>query len=406
MPLQNTGITRRAGLGLLAGAGASPLLARGLGGDITIGALLSLTGDWSTLGITSKALLETAVAEINAFFDATSTPGRVTLRVEDTKLDANLAVNGLRSLAGAGAKLVIGPQSSAEARAILPTLAELDVIAISQGSTAGSLSLPGDNLLRFVPDDSIEGTAIVAATRAAGIRTIVPAWRADAGNRGLEIAVRKQFTAAGGVMTAGVEYPADSTLNAPNVVAELAKQASAASGKTAIFLASFDEVVDVFRAASSVAALGALPWYGSDGVALSVPLASDATASAFAVQTGYVAPTLLRSEAARPKWQPLVQAVTTKTGIEPDAFALAAYDACWCALLARQLAGGNYTPIWKTFFTQTAENFFGATGWGRLNANGDRAYGDFEFWALRRVDGKTKWTSVATFDSGVYATRG
>ena len=105
-------MTRRAGLGLLAGAGVAPLVARGLGGDITIGALLSLTGDWSTLGITSKALLEIAVAEINAFFDATSTPGRVTLRVEDTKLDPAAAVNGLRSLAGAGAKLVIGPQSS------------------------------------------------------------------------------------------------------------------------------------------------------------------------------------------------------------------------------------------------------------------------------------------------------
>src|SRR3954452_3042979 len=122
------GITRRAGLGLLAGAGAAaPLMARGLASDLTIGALLSLTGDWSTLGIASKALLEIAVAEINAFFDSISAPGRVRLRVEDTKLDPTAAVTSARVLAAAGVKLVIGPQSSAEARAILPVLDQNDM---------------------------------------------------------------------------------------------------------------------------------------------------------------------------------------------------------------------------------------------------------------------------------------
>src|SRR3954451_11732734 len=105
------GMTRRAGLGLLAASAATPLLARGLGSDLTIGALLSLTGDWSTLGITSKALLETAVGEINAFFEATQSPGRVTLRVEDTKLEPERAVSGFKALTGAGASLIIGPQS-------------------------------------------------------------------------------------------------------------------------------------------------------------------------------------------------------------------------------------------------------------------------------------------------------
>ena len=145
MSNKNThGITRRAGLGLLAGAGAAaPLLGRGLGSDLTIGALLSLTGDWSTLGITSKALLEIVVAEMNASLEATQSSGRVSLRVEDTKLEPERAVSGFKALTGAGASLIIGPQSSAECRAILPLLDAQGTIAISQGSTAGSLSLPG-----------------------------------------------------------------------------------------------------------------------------------------------------------------------------------------------------------------------------------------------------------------------
>ena len=108
---QRLGITRRAGLGLLA---ASPLLGKNFTSDITVGALLSLTGSWSTLGLTSRALLQMAVAEINSFFASVGSPGRVRLQVEDTALDPKAAVNALKVLAGSGARLVIGPQSSAE----------------------------------------------------------------------------------------------------------------------------------------------------------------------------------------------------------------------------------------------------------------------------------------------------
>jgi len=168
-----------------------------------------------------------------------------------------------------------------------------------------------------------------------------------------------------------------------------------------MYLAAFDEVVDLFHAAAGVAGLSSLRWYGSDGVALSVPLASDAAAAAFAIRTGYANPTLLRPDSARAKWQPLVDTVTAGTGIEPDAFGLAAYDAAWCALLARLLAGSGDVPTWKTYLTIEAEHLFGATGWGRLNANGDRAFGDYEFWGLADTNGTPQWVSVAQYENNI-----
>jgi branched-chain amino acid transport system substrate-binding protein len=396
------GMTRRAGLGLLASA---PLLGRDFNNDLTVGALLSLTGSWSTLGLTSRALLQTAVTQINAFFSSIGSPGRIRLQVEDTRLDPATCMNSLRVLAGSGARLVIGPQSSAEAAAIRPKLEAMRVISISQGSTASSLSQPGDNLFRFVPDDSVEAQAVVAMAQAAGIQTIVPCWRADAGNQGLAASVRRLFTAAGGKVTPGVEYATDSPVFA-DVTKQIAAQVAAGpAGKTVVYLAAFDEVVDLFHSAAGVSALQSVPWYGSDGVALSVPLASDAIAAAFAVKTGYANPTLLRPDASRAKWEPLVAPTVAATGIEPDAFGLAAYDAFWCGMLARLLAGSNQVAEWKQYLPFSAGMFFGATGWGQLNANGDRAEGDFEFWALRTVNGSPKWTSVATWQSGVFATR-
>jgi branched-chain amino acid transport system substrate-binding protein len=394
-------LTRRAGLALM----AAPLLARAdtLTSDITVGALLSLTGGWATLGQTSRALLEMAVADMNTFLSSAGAQGRVRLRVEDTRLDANACVNSLRVLTGAGANMIIGPQSSSEAGAIRPLLAGSNAFCISQGSTASTLSLPGDNLFRWVPDDALEAEALVAMVQAAGIRTLVPCWRADAGNRGLATAVRRLFQAAGGTVTDGLEYSTD-TPNFTDIAARISGQVVTSGGRTAVYLAAFDEVVDLFRAATAVPGLSSINWYGSDGVAFSVPLATDAVAADFAVKTNYANPTLLRSDSARAKWEPLVKAVTESTKIEPDAFALAAYDAFWCGMTARLLAGSNDLIAWKRYITFTAENFFGATGWGRLNANGDRAFGDFEFWALRNHTGTPQWTSIAKYDNGLFAT--
>jgi branched-chain amino acid transport system substrate-binding protein len=390
--------SRRAGLAMM----AAPFLARAQNqsGDLVIGALLSLTGGWSSLGQASNALLELAVGQMNAFLAGAGSQMQVRLRVEDTQLLPDACVNSVRALAGAGARLIVGPQSSAEAAAILPMLNSAGVLCISQGSTASTLSLPDDNLFRWVPDDSLEAEAVVALAQAQGIRTLVPVWRADAGNRGLAVSVRQQFLQAGGIVATGLEYPTDGAAFA-TVVQQLSAQVQGAAGPVAIYLAAFDEVVDLFRDASGDARLAAVPWYGSDGVALSVLLASDAVAAAFAVKTNYANPTLLRPDAARDKWEPLVQAVTDAGGAEPDAFGLAAYDAFWCGVTARLLAGSDDLGAWKSYLAFAAESFFGATGWGRLNGNGDRAYGNYEFWALRTVDGTSQWVSVAQYEDGV-----
>src|SRR5690349_20173859 len=126
--LPQSGITRRAAFGLL----GAPILARAhdVNGDIAFGALLSLTGDWSTLGKTSAALLNIAVFEMNAALAAAGAKTRVSLRIEDTRLDPATCVNAFKSLAGAGAGIIIGPQSSAEAATLLPMLNDAGIICI------------------------------------------------------------------------------------------------------------------------------------------------------------------------------------------------------------------------------------------------------------------------------------
>src|SRR4029079_3835382 len=84
-------ITRRQ---ILGAAPASLLLGSSLASagdgrnpEVTIiGALLSLTGDWSSLGLASRALLQIAADEINDLMAALGQNHRFKLLVEDTQL--------------------------------------------------------------------------------------------------------------------------------------------------------------------------------------------------------------------------------------------------------------------------------------------------------------------------------
>jgi ABC-type branched-subunit amino acid transport system substrate-binding protein len=148
--------------------------------QLVVGALLSLTGPGRTLGQTSEAALQLAADDLNAQLSAAGSPTRVSLRVQDTGLDPATALDRLSTLADEGVRIFIGPQSSSEIAALKAFAGAEDVVVLSQGSTAGSLSIPDDNVFRLVPDDAEEGAAMVELLQEDGIQTVVPLWREDA----------------------------------------------------------------------------------------------------------------------------------------------------------------------------------------------------------------------------------
>ncbi len=159
-------------------------------------------------------------------------------------------------------------------------------------------------------------------------------------------------------------------------------------------------MVQLFTSAASDPVLSTVRWYGSDGVAHSQALLSNAAAAQFAMRAGYPNPVFGLDEGAREIWQPLVERIRARAGIEPDAFALAVYDAVW--VVARgYVASGATLDIerLKQAVTTAAASGYGATGWTVLNAAGDRRFGDFDFWAIRSDAGTLRWTRVARYES-------
>jgi branched-chain amino acid transport system substrate-binding protein len=372
--------------------------------EVLIGGLFSLTGNWATLGQTSQVAVEIAVEEVNRYLEGNAAGVRFRVAVEDTRLEPSLALEKAQGLRARGAQILIGPQSSAEVAHLKPFVDANDLLLVSHGSTAGNLAIAGDNVFRFTPSDVPEGAANSAVILEDGIRALVPVWRDDAGNAGLEVATRAAFSALGGTVLEGVKYGAETQDFAATVALLRAQvdQAIAQHGiaHVAVYLAAFDEVVQLFGSAATDPVLGTVRWYGSNGVALSDALVSDLQAAEFAIRTGYPNPVFGRDEGAREIWEPLVAHIRARTDLEPDGFALAVYDAVWVAARA-YIASGATRDIerLKQAFITAAASGYGATGWTVLNEAGDRRYGDFDFWAIRMEDGVPRWTRVAVYES-------
>jgi len=376
-------------------------------GDLTVGALLSLSGDWSSLGITSRSALEIAANEINRNFAAQDIKTRVNVVVEDTKLDPNTAVRKLESFIAQGIKIVIGPQSSAELTAIKPYADVNGVLLISQSSTASSLAIEGDNIFRFAPDDTLEANALIALLEFDGIKVLLPIWRNDPGNVGLNESVKKAFMSTGGTVLTGSSFE-PGTRNFSELVNNIHNQIERAQeiyplANIAVYLAAFDDAADILSLARKDPYLSQVKWYGSDGIAQSSVLLNNRDVASFVSKEkiSFPNPVFGLDDSVKAVWKPISDRVLGETGITPDAFCMAAYDALHVAVLAFRQAGGvDDIAALKEAFIDQSEAYRGATGSTILNTAGDRLIANYDFWAIRNMGTAFKWTRVARYTNG------
>jgi branched-chain amino acid transport system substrate-binding protein len=370
-----------------------------------MGGLFSITGNWATLGTASKAALEIAIEDINEFYLNNDNKVRFTSSVKDTLLQPDIALVLLKEFSDSGTNLVIGPMSSAEVNVIKDFADNNHIVVVSQSSTAGSLSIAGDNIFRFAPDDSQEGSAITELMLSDGIDSIIPIFRDDTGNEGLKIATTSFFENAGGFVGQSIKYGPD-TVDFTDIVTMLSDLVSEqiedfSTDDVAVYLAGFDEVVEIFKLAKDDPILGSVKWYGSDGVVFSQALLTNEEGSSeFAQNVIYPNPIFGLDDDIENIWGPVAEEITERAGEVPDAFALSVYDIAWT--LARAYLNTedpNDIEAFKNEFILAAKQFNGITGSTELNDAGDRKFANFEFWGVREENGVFIWKKVGFFDA-------
>ncbi|MEY3344271.1 MAG: hypothetical protein RL090_1955 [Bacteroidota bacterium] len=369
---------------------------------VKIAGLFSITGNGSTMGVNSREAMNLAIADVNQYLEQRGSKYRFSGMVYDTQLDTTLTKTQFETARSNGARFILGPQTSAECRAILPSANDNQVMVISQNSTASSLSIPNDALFRMCPGDGPEGQAISRTMYNSGKRMMITLSRNDVGNLGLQISVNSKFTSLGGQIDSLAPYATNITDFTP-IIQQLRTKIQQytntfGSSQVGVYIASFDECVLLFNQAVNDTILNSVNWYGGDGVVQSTALLNDANARDFAIATGFFAPTFGLPAAANPNLTTVQSAIQNATGLVPDAVVLSVYDAVW--LIARTVA--SYEGVLNDFgklksdFLNEANQYFGITGPTVLNSSGDRALGSFDYYGIVNQNGVYSWQVVGT----------
>ena len=371
---------------------------------VKIGALIPITGVSSSLGESEGAALKIATKDINEYLPKTHSGIGIQLIIEDTQTNPSVTLEKLKHLAAKGIKIVIGPATSADLKAIHDYADRNGILLISPSSTAPSLAIKGNNVFRFVPDDTHQAQAISKLMWDDGIRVVVPFWRTDVYGNDLVRATKHSLQELGGRVADGVGYIPNTgdfaaSLNRINFIVwdqdlkaldSKINQAISQYGidKVGVYFVAFDEIAPIFIQAQNHPTLSKVKWYGSDGSALNNKLIRNTDAAAFAVKTGFPTPIYAVEDDNDERLKHVEAQIHEQIERTPRSYASVAYDALWVAALAENNTRATHDINYlKNTIVKIADSYKGITGNTSLNEFGDRKYGDYDFWAVRNSKG-------------------
>jgi branched-chain amino acid transport system substrate-binding protein len=366
--------------------------------ELSIGALLPLSGYTAETGRSVQTALSVAEDDINNYLATINSDTRIHVVPLDTRADPATALDDLKALHEQGIHVVIGPYLSSEIDAIMPYAYENDMLLVSYGSTAPSLAIPNDNLFRFVPDDTHAVEAVTKLMHEDGINVVVPLWRDDTWGNDHVATLRTDVEQYGGIVTEGVRYTPGTT-DFSSVLTALAPQVHQAveeHGATAVavHVVEEDATRDILAQASSDSQLASVRWYGSTPTPLNL-IATTPAAAQFAVITGFIAPKLAIGQGDR--FEQVKAHVTEKLDNVPQPYAYTAYDSAWVIAIVYLETRSDAASAMRVALPLVADSYYGITGNTALNAAGDRKFARYDFWSLAQENGAYTWKKVGSY---------
>lgn len=377
---------------LACGGGSSS----GAAPSVTIGALVDLSGVGSSLGN------ETLKAIYQAVDEAEARGVTIAVEVRDSQSEPAAAAQGAQELIASGIKTIIGPQSSSQVSEVLPIANAAGALVISTGSTASSLAIANDAVYRLVPTDKVESSAVFALMTARGRTSFVTVGRADTGNQGLINSLNGYARAAGRSTQPPISYPTNQTTGFDGIAQQITDAVGAASrdgsAKVGVFIAGFGEVSELLTSMASTGGLDGIALYAGDGSAQVDSVTASQAAATFASAADSL-PSALTTIPAE-NFEEAVRITRAMGTTEPNAFALAAYDAVGIIEKAQEIVTVQSIPeplsIYERF-ELAANGYQGVTGTIELDAAGDRMSAPYAFWGVCRSKEGTgyAWAPVA-----------
>lgn len=378
--------------------------------EIKIGALLSKTGGGKSLGESAEAALQIALEDINDVLEMQNAKFRISLVIEDTQTNPDVALQKLQEFHAQGIRFVVGPQVSAEAEKILSYANENKMVLLSPTSVAISLAIPNDNLYRLTPSDHSQGLAMATYMVSMNKKHIVGVIRDDVWGNDLQTSVSQSLSEnAGFSFNKTLKYKTNETLYF-NLLTELMNETEKARilddsyATVGIYLASFAEGAEIIKNIEVFQGLTEPVWFGASAFANNKTVETDTAVGRIAHRIGLVCPIYGFNDDAKTNWEPLMADIESLIGRTPDIYAVCAYDALILAGLTYKYLSSQsefeesnsekLIPGLKT----TANSYVGANGKIEFDNAGDRANADYDFWGVKEeTQGKYVWKKTAKF---------
>ncbi|HEX6647757.1 MAG TPA: ABC transporter substrate-binding protein, partial [Nitrososphaeraceae archaeon] len=379
--------------------------------EFVVGAIIPLTGSYSSIGKPVKVALEKAEQDVNKYSEKMNSSSRFNLVMANSKSSPEDSLEAIKQLHSIGAKIIVGPATSTAVLGAKEYADTNDIILISYSSTSPLLSIPGDNLLRLVPDDSNQGKVIAQRMIDDGIKVVVPMWRGDIYGNELYKSTKYQFEKLGGKMEEGINYKPHTgkfatSLHRINfimwnkdlerldsIVSEAIKKYGNKS--VGVFIISYDEITPILIQSSMYSSLGNIRWYGSDSIAQNHHITKNIDSALFTIKTNFSNP-LYSIDTKSPKIHELSEMLEKELHDGGSiTYPAIAYDSFWISSLSLDTNSTNSIYLvdhknrsknsFKDIVFKTAESFDkGISGKIQLNDAGDRIGEDYDFWRISK----------------------
>ena len=383
-------------VGLVVGAGAGYFLAPsgdgGDGGDGTVTVVQApLEGKNIQLGYISSTTvgLETTVPlvddiltpDYNAYLAKLGMDTTMEFLIDDATGQAAVHLEKVQGYKSMDINVFIGGGWSSQAQAALSYCNDNDMLMWSSSSTSPLLAIADDNLYRMCPDDTIQAPAIAEMLVSHGIHAIVLIQRGDAWADGIYNYLEPAYTAKGGVIGEKIRYAGEATefsnyLQTAEGVAE-SLVAEYGAEHVGVEIISFSESVVMVTQAQDYPTIYGLKWFGSDGTTLSQQHCDDAPVQTdhLKIYSTYAAPA--ESEKFADLYDRYYALVSQPFGY----YSACSYDIGWVLTESIMNSQSLDATVLIPIQHDTAFNNFGASGWNRLNAAGDRYGSNYQIWS-------------------------
>jgi len=300
--------------------------------------------------------------------------------IDDATGQAAVHLEKVQGFKAMDVNIFIGGGWSSMASAALSYCNDNDMLMWSESSTSPLLAIPDDNLLRMCPTDLIQSPAIAAMLDSRGIEHIIIIQRGDAWADGIYNYLVPDYEERGGEVLERIRYAGEATefANYLQTAEDILSEAVAEYGvdKCAIEVIAFSESVTMVTQAEDYPTVYAVPWFGSDGTAITVQHTDDAPEQSthLGIFSTYAAP------AESSKFKALWDRYEALVGMPYGYYSACEYDISW--VLAETILESQSTDVLTLLPLQatTCYNSFGASGWNLLNADGDRAAANYQIW--------------------------